>query len=211
MVGIEGGLRLLVVVVVVVVVVTTSLLTLLYPPPCMSLTAAFFGVTGMDNLEPIITYRAENPSKFPTSLESTNNMKEILVGHFARGIWWTILSRKGNFTELDQDGDGVIDKEELIEAADEVLGQHLGRLVVDNLMATADVDNDGKVSKYELLRVCLLTEEGFHLADKDGDGKLSIDEVKSLAELELGGVTSVDEFFESLDSDGDGYITPIGK
>lgn len=63
-------------------------------------------ITGMDNLEPLMEYRKENEGSFPTSIESTNNLKEILVSYFSHGIWWTLLSKGGGFSALDLDGDG---------------------------------------------------------------------------------------------------------
>jgi hypothetical protein len=102
----------------------------------------------------------------------------------------------------------------------------LGMPLLDNLFERADADHDGKLTKAEL---DAFAADALKRFDKDGDGRLSLDEFQGLW-LELtrplevrafqfldrngeGKVTAqelqrpLDRFFEHLDRKGAGYVT----
>eukprot|EP00952_Eustigmatos_sp_NYUAD-ZCMA_P008662 36036-Eustigmatos_ZCMA.PRE.1 len=87
------------------------------------------------------------------------------------------MARTVGFAGMDTDRDGTIDRAELKAALRGHYSEEMGQLVVDNLMAAADADRDGRISKTELLDVCLATEAMRDYADKDADGRLTFEEL----------------------------------
>lgn len=105
-------------------------------------------------------------------------------------------------------------------------GEALSRLVVANLMATADFDGDGVISVKEFIRICLSQEAAFQDGDTDNDERLSFEEVWSLLKAhydgksngshtliraagEGKGLTEADvrEMYDEIDSDKRGGIS----
>jgi len=60
------------------------------------------------------------------------------------------------FRELDEDGDGYINKAELKVAMETLLDKQLHPVEVDELMREADVDGDGKISQHDFVSILTL-------------------------------------------------------
>ncbi len=73
------------------------------------------------------------------------------------------------FKRMDANGDGFIDADEQARIAKFTGGK--------NILAPADLDKDGKVSKEEFMKA---SEYRFKQADTDGDGKLNAAEQEAM-------------------------------
>eukprot|EP00466_Bigelowiella_natans_P011867 jgi/Bigna1/79494/fgenesh1_pg.62_\ len=117
---------------------------------------------GMDRVTPLLKYFEQNPKAMPRDLDN------VKVDYFAKCAWVYILD-KSDFHHVDTDGDGVISKKEVSAVAKQIYGEGVGSLVVDNLMACADIDQNDEITKDELFWIGLLGVVGFISAD-DGRG-----------------------------------------
>ncbi|EKU22334.1 hypothetical protein NGA_0442310 [Nannochloropsis gaditana CCMP526] len=191
-----------------------------------SLATTWGVVSGIDDLRPILDYREAHPEAvFPTSAEAGRGLKEVLVAHHSRMLWWDLAKHVG-FRAMDTDGDGVLSQKEVAAATQACYGEALSRLVVANLMATADFDGDGVISVKEFIRICLSQEAAFQDGDTDNDERLSFEEVWSLLKAhydgnsngshtpiraagEGKGLTEADvrEMYDEIDSDKRGGIS----
>ncbi len=114
-------------------------------------------ISGMDNNQPLINYCKGARMSKPEGLGA----KELIVSYFSKQIWIEILS-KLDFKDIDVDGDGFIEKEELLAAAQarrasksegggsEGSFPELTEVMIENLFCVADANIDGKISKEEL-------------------------------------------------------------
>ena len=91
------------------------------------------------------------------------------------------------FIEFDKNGDGRLDKNELVKGLSLVLSEEESNKEVDRIMEIIDVDGNGFIEYEEFLRASLdkkkiLTVENvravFRTFDKDDSGKISPDELK---------------------------------
>lgn len=104
-------------------------------------------VAGFENIVPLVEF-TKSDGFIPLPEDTGIGLKEIIVDYFSRQIWTDLLT-KSSFEDMDQDGSGYIDKEELYAVAEKSFG-HASRLMVDNLFAMADDSGDGKISKEEI-------------------------------------------------------------
>ncbi|OMJ82456.1 hypothetical protein SteCoe_16865 [Stentor coeruleus] len=134
-----------------------------------------------------------------TQLMSTKEIKE------ARDI----------FKELDENGDGKLSRQELIKGYRKFASQKDAEDMVDRIMAAVDTDHNGFIDYNEFLKAAvdvkkISSEEylqtAFNLFDKDANGKISIDELKSV--LQSAGEDEVlfQEIIKQVDINGDGEI-----
>lgn len=129
------------------------------------------------------------------------------------------------FAKLDLNGDGQLDRDELISGYKELMrlkGVDITKLdeeaiehEVDALLASIDFDGNGYLNYSEFVTVCmdrktLLTKnrlkKAFEMFDVDGSGKISSDEL--LEVLSLGGLQKAegDAIIRSVDANDDGEI-----
>lgn len=119
------------------------------------------------------------------------------------------------FREFDKNGDGVLEKEELVEGYIRMGMKRVDAVsAVEDVMKKIDINNNGTIDFSEFLMANLTKEEtlsndklreAFKIFDKDGNGQITIDEFKEV----LG-----DDDSESLwvvlneaDKNGDGQIS----
>jgi Ca2+-binding EF-hand superfamily protein len=107
----------------------------------------------LDSIEPIVKYAQEqkkaNNAAFLLDIDTTIELKQLLVGHFAKLLLFNMLSPE-KVLAMDQDHDGVITKEEFSAAAKLIHGEDVSDLLVDNLFNIADADKNGKIDKKEI-------------------------------------------------------------
>lgn len=121
---------------------------------------------------------------------------------------------ENKFHAIDKNNDGRISKEELIEAYTQIYGQKYADEEVNQMMQEIDVDGNGFIDYSEFIlaqadKKRALSEVNLKAAfdrfDGDGNGSISIDELKKVL-----GNQQTDEVLESImkevDLDGNGEI-----
>ncbi|KAK3601261.1 hypothetical protein CHS0354_040440 [Potamilus streckersoni] len=125
---------------------------------------------------------------------------------------------KDVFSELDKDGDGIINTKEL-ETVMRSLGQNLTEAELQRMINDVDADGKGSIDFPEFLAMMTrntkerkLSEDEirklFEVFDMDGDGYISAAELKQLM-INLGQKVTdddVDEMIRTADLDGDGQV-----
>lgn len=121
------------------------------------------------------------------------------------------------FRSLDKDSSGYLDVSEL-ETAMRSMGTESTKQEIDALVSQIDIDGNGCVDIFEFAK--MVSEklkdydperellEAFAVFDKNGDGMVDIDEIKSVVES-LGGEMTKEELegmFKEADENNDGYI-----
>lgn len=122
------------------------------------------------------------------------------------------------FKQLDESGDGRLSLAELKNGYQKFFSDSLSENEFDNLISKLDQDGSGFIEYEEFLRATidtetLLTEKNlefaFNFFDKDGSGKLSAEEVKSIlgvVSTEKDGGEIVKKVISEVDVNGDGEI-----
>lgn len=117
-------------------------------------------LNGVDNIEPLLKYRRLQPN---LSLMDGTDAKDIVVSHFCAALWGSILSDT-NFEDIDTDGNGIIDKNELVEAVTKKFGKEVSLIMVNNVFSLADAQtHDGFITKESLARFGMIKREASSL------------------------------------------------
>ncbi|AZO67273.1 MULTISPECIES: EF-hand domain-containing protein [unclassified Mesorhizobium] len=91
-----------------------------------------------------------------------------------------LAARERMFTKLDRNGDGVIGEKEIEGARDAIIDRaDAAQARLGNRWRRMDTNGDGKVSEVEFRNRMPL----FDLADRNGDGTLSADEIAAVRKL----------------------------
>lgn len=119
---------------------------------------------GLDNVEPLVKYVQEqiavqNPA-FMKDIETSIELKHLLIGHFCKLILFNMLQPE-KVMAMDENMDGVIDKEEFRQAARKFHGEDVSDLLVNNLFNIADLDGDGKIDQSEIEALMRLADESY--------------------------------------------------
>lgn len=115
-------------------------------------------VNGLDNNIPLVSWAKERG--FHASEEAGEPIKTIFVEVFALSFW----SRMGSFAEMDEDGDGFVNKDDILRAIAKKLELNHNNdasylnLLADNVMAVADPDKKGSISLDEFLAAKITAE-----------------------------------------------------
>jgi len=181
---------------------------------------------GLDDVKPIIDWKASRPVtdlNAHKDVEAAVDAKECIVSYFSRSLIFDILhSSAGKIKKIDADGDGNITRDELqsyLSAGREEGDMIITNMLVDNLFATMDLDNNGVTSMDEIQALSsdhMLNMVFAKIHDKD---LLSIDDcLTDLESLSIGqdGISEEElaDMKEKLktaailiDTDGDGFIS----
>eukprot|EP00127_Corallochytrium_limacisporum_P006704 Clim_evm17s233 gene=Clim_evmTU17s233 len=92
---------------------------------------------------------------FDLSEEVGRPMKVLIAEFFSAALWLQL----GSFDDIDEDNDGRLSKEEIRKHAVQRLGQDVGEMVVENVMALADTDGDGMIDPLEMLNVRFIASD----------------------------------------------------
>ena len=120
------------------------------------------------------------------------------------------------FQSLDTNGDGVLSREEIYEGYRQTLGDVEAKKEVDRIMNEIDMDQNGTIDYNEFVmaatnRQKMLQKEKleatFKIFDKDGNGSISKEEIKSLLCTRSDDKKIIDEIIKEVDSNGDGEIS----
>ena len=121
------------------------------------------------------------------------------------------------FRNIDKNGDGVLSKEELMEAYTQTMGREEANDEVEKIMRQVDVNGSGFIDYTEFVTACAKKESmlsmenlnsAFNVFDSDGSGKITVAELREM----LGGAEddAQDDVWAKLiadvDTDRDGEI-----
>ena len=127
-----------------------------------------------------------------------------------------IKKLKEEFDKIDVNKDGEISKEELIKCLEVLYPLEEAKYRVEEIFNEIDFNNDGSINFSEFLTVNikkekLLNEEtldnAFKMFDIDGNGYITIDELKKTMPLEITTKTGWKELVSEVDKDGDYQIS----
>jgi len=117
------------------------------------------------------------------------------------------------FQRADKNQDGIVTTEEFSQIIESILGK-IPRKRLKKLVSDTDLNKDGNIDYHEFTKLLKQRArknkflKSFHLLDKNGDGKISKDEIKTVIK-ECGGTLfdeEVEEVIQNVDKDGDGYL-----
>jgi calcium-dependent protein kinase len=144
--------------------------------------------------------------------KNTNKLKKaVLVFIASRLNESDIKNLKEIFNTLDKNKDGTLTIDEVREGISKI--ENGKELDFEAILKSIDTDGSGAINYTEFLaatmdqKVYLKEErlyEAFRAFDKDGSGKISIDEVKSVMKGE--DVKKIEDMIHKYDQNGDGEI-----
>ncbi|OMJ84861.1 hypothetical protein SteCoe_13916 [Stentor coeruleus] len=115
------------------------------------------------------------------------------------------------FSQIDKNGDGMISREELVYAA---LKFDL-KFDIDQIIQRCDTDGNGYINYSEFLTATVEASHAysrervrqvFEVFDKNKDGKLSLDEIRSALGGDANNFTVFKQIISEVDTNCDGYI-----
>lgn len=121
------------------------------------------------------------------------------------------------FRQFDTNGDGVLSKQEVMEGYKAYLGDLEAEKEAERIMQEVDLDKSGTIDYNEFILAALnrqkvlnkeKLEATFKMFDKDGNGKISADEIRSI----LGNTnekSALDAIINEVDVNGDGEVSLI--
>lgn len=150
------------------------------------------------------------------SFRARNQLQQAAIAYIANHLQSqeTMSKLKEVFQQFDKNGDGVLERSELLEGYTRLgKSKEQAAKIVDQIMKKIDINNNGTIDYSEFLMANLRHEditsseklkEAFKIFDKDGDGQITVAEIKEV----LGGSDEmVAEIVRSADLDGDGQIS----
>ena len=127
-----------------------------------------------------------------------------------------IKKLKEEFDKIDVNKDGEISKDELIKCLESIYPSQEAKLRANAIFQEIDFNNDGSINFSEFLTVNiqkekLLNEEtldkAFRMFDLDGNGYITIDELKKTMPLEITTKAGWRNLVSEVDKDGDYQIS----
>ena len=127
-----------------------------------------------------------------------------------------IKKLKEEFDKIDINKDGEISKEELVKCLEVLYPSQEAKLRAEQIFKEIDFNDDGSINFSEFLTVNikkekLLNEEtldnAFKMFDIDGNGYITIDELKKTMPLEITSKSGWKELVSEVDKDGDYQIS----
>lgn len=116
---------------------------------------------------------------------------------------------------MDKDGNGTLDKEEILAGYEEHFGVPISEETVDAMFAAVDIDGNGSIDYTEFVMATmnekdLITNDrlrsAFRLLDKDGSGAISPEEIKNALGFNSHDNDKLLKLISEVDENGDGEI-----
>jgi len=126
-----------------------------------------------------------------------------------------IKKLKDEFDKIDENKDGMISKEELIHCMDLLYPHEEAIKKANEIFEEIDFNNDGSINFSEFITVNLkkekllnedMLQKAFKMFDLDGNGFITIDELKETIPLEIQNNSQWIEIVKEVDQDGDCQI-----
>ncbi|CAJ1955575.1 unnamed protein product [Cylindrotheca closterium] len=112
------------------------------------LTLPIDALRGIDNHVPLLEWaEKEHGGGASCANDEGRPAKIVMVEMFSAMMWLDM----GSFSEIDTNGDGVLTREEVRERATKVFGKAVADLVVENVFAVADVNNNGYITPVDMM------------------------------------------------------------
>jgi len=159
-------------------------------------------------------YIISNLIKFRTTLGLQKATVSFLANQIS--INEEIKKLKEEFDKIDVNKDGEISKDELIKCLESIYPSQEAKLRANAIFKEIDFNNDGSINFSEFLTVNiqkekLLNEEtldrAFRMFDLDGNGYITIDELKKTMPLEITTKAGWRNLVSEVDKDGDYQIS----
>ena len=159
-------------------------------------------------------YIIKNLIKFRTTLGLQKATVSFLANQIS--INEEIKQLKDEFDKIDVNKDGEISKEELIRCLEVLYPYAEAKKRAEDIFKEIDFNNDGTINFSEFLTVNiskekLLSEDtlskAFQLFDIDGNGYITIDELKETMPLEITSKLGWMQLVSEVDKDGDYQIS----
>ena len=159
-------------------------------------------------------YIITNLIKFRTTLGLQKATVSFLTNQIS--INEEIKKLKEEFDKIDVNKDGEISKDELIKCLESIYPSQEAKLRADAIFKEIDFNNDGSINFSEFLTVNiqkekLLNEEtldkAFRMFDLDGNGYITIEELKKTMPLEITTKAGWRNLVSEVDKDGDYQIS----
>jgi calcium-dependent protein kinase len=123
---------------------------------------------------------------------------------------------KEEFDRIDENKDGEISKDELIKCLETIYPNGEAKIKANEIFNEIDFNHDGTINFSEYLTLTMekerlinedMLKKTFKLFDIDGNGYITIDELKETMPLELSNNSSWLELVKEVDQDGDCQIS----
>ena len=159
-------------------------------------------------------YIISNLIKFRTTLGLQKATVSFLTNQIS--INEEIKKLKEEFDKIDVNKDGEISKNELITCLESIYPSQVAKNKAEAIFKEIDFNNDGSINFSEFLTVNiqkekLLNEEtldrAFRMFDLDGNGYITIDELKKTMPLEITTKAGWRNLVSEVDKDGDYQIS----
>ena len=159
-------------------------------------------------------YIITNLIKFRTTLGLQKATVSFLANQIS--INEEIKTLKEEFDKIDVNKDGEISKDELVKCLESIYPRQEAILRANAIFKEIDFNNDGSINFSEFLTVNiqkekLLNEEtldkAFRMFDLDGNGYITIDELKKTMPLEITTKAGWRNLVSEVDKDGDYQIS----
>ena len=147
---------------------------------------------------------------------NSNHLKKLVLLYIASRIGDKEISElKEVFKAFDKNNDGQIDLEEFKKGLKEIKSQNFSEQEISEFFSSIDTDKNNKIDYTEFLAATLekktyLQEErlceAFCMIDKDNDGKITKNELKSVLQLESADDKLIADLMSKADTDNDGVI-----
>ena len=118
------------------------------------------------------------------------------------------------FNQLDTDGDGKINKNDLLKGLKEKIESKTLEMDVDRIYRNIDMDNNGFIQYEEFVRAAVSKEKilkfAFRYFDKDNSGEISRNELEAIFKQGVTDQTKIqealDQIINEVDENRDGII-----
>ena len=123
------------------------------------------------------------------------------------------------FNQIDINGDGKINKQELLKGLQTKMKSNTLTKDVDEIFSNIDMDNNGYIEYEEFVRAAVSKEKflsenvlryAFRYFDKDGSGEITFDEIEEVFKESISDKTKLHDALQQIitevDANGDGVI-----
>ena len=155
----------------------------------------------------------ENLAKFTSAVA----LQKVTLSFIANQVNMNeeIKKLKSEFDKIDVNKDGMISKDELIKCLDAINPHEEAVKKANEIFEEIDFNNDGSINFSEFLTLNIkkeklmnedMLQKGFKLFDLDGNGYITIEELKETIPVELQNNSAWIEIVKEVDQNGDCQI-----